>query len=392
MQNTALSTTPPVAEAGFAKPKILAVDDEPINLFLLEDIIEDSYDLSLVASGAECLSQVDTICPDLILLDINMPEITGFEVCEKLKSNPDTASIPVIFLTAMLSVEDERKGLQMGAVDYITKPFSESILLARIETQLTLARAQKVIEDSHRALQKEQLYIENIIASMRDDPRFESANVKQSLSPVENSNGDIVLSASNATQQQHLMVGDFTGHGLTAAIAGPLVSSMFYSNVQNNLYPQHVLEAINFELYHKLPAQKFLAAAYVFWQKESKQIAIYNLGMPAILLFKKQKPQSPIIVKSSSLALGVLERMTTPCYELQDFQEGDRIMVVTDGLIDPRNNLTEFADEQAFIRYIQQKLKNLDDGQFILDELQGELSQIKATDDITLVEMIAHYE
>lgn len=373
-------------------PLIMAVDDEPINLFLLEDIVEDRYQLRLINNGKECLQAVNEQTPDLILLDINMSGLSGFEVCQRLKENPQTADIPIIFLTAMLSVEDEKRGLEMGAVDYITKPFSESILLARIETQLSLSSAKKIIEANNKALIREQRYISQIINSMREDPRFDNSNITQNLTSLEDSNGDIVLSASSANDSQHFMIGDFTGHGLTAAIAGPLVTSAFYSGVKNAFSPIDILQMLNFELFHKIPAQKFLVASYIEWHKDRRQLLVFNHGMPAIVVFKADK-SIPKTVRSSGLPLGILEHEFEPKYNVVDFEEGDRLLVFTDGVIDPRNTKSPFVDEADFFDYVQKKWRGLDVNTecSLLAELKGDLESIKGADDLTLVEVFANY-
>ncbi len=123
--------------------KILVVDDEPNNLKLLGQILGKKYDLAFAPSGVKALSIVSKVKPDIVLLDIMMPEMDGYDVCRRLKSNPETASIPVIFVTAMDDVEDERRGFDVGGVDYITKPVSAPIVLARVATHLHLYDDQR---------------------------------------------------------------------------------------------------------------------------------------------------------------------------------------------------------------------------------------------------------
>ena len=119
------------------QPRVLVVDDTEDNLFLMTALLEDSYGLQTAASGDEALALVlsDTP-PDLILLDIMMPDMDGYEVLRHLRANPLTAAIPVIFLTALSTVEEEQLGLDLGAVDYITKPISPPLLLARVQSHL----------------------------------------------------------------------------------------------------------------------------------------------------------------------------------------------------------------------------------------------------------------
>jgi class 3 adenylate cyclase len=118
------------------KPRILVVDDTPDNLFLMNALLEDRYDVVTAESGAAALEAARTQVPDLILLDIMMPGMDGYEVLRRLRKDPATADIPVIFLTALTSPEEEQHGLDLGAVDYITKPISPPIVLARVHTHL----------------------------------------------------------------------------------------------------------------------------------------------------------------------------------------------------------------------------------------------------------------
>lgn len=118
-------------------PKILVVDDTPDNRFLMGALLEDSYRVQLAASGADALAALGRPdLPDLILLDIMMPEMDGYEVLRRIKAMPTAQDIPVIFLTALDSIEDEQKGLDLGAADYIAKPISPPIVLARVHNHL----------------------------------------------------------------------------------------------------------------------------------------------------------------------------------------------------------------------------------------------------------------
>lgn len=119
-------------------PIVLIADDSEDNVELLHDTLEDDYIIVTAYDGQACLQRArQQPQPNLIFLDIDMPDMNGFEVCEHLKANHDTASIPVIFLTGMLNEADEQRGLQLGAVDYITKPFSLAIVQTRLKTHLT---------------------------------------------------------------------------------------------------------------------------------------------------------------------------------------------------------------------------------------------------------------
>ena len=124
--------------------KILIVDDEPNNLQLLRQVLKGKFQLIFANCGLKALSAAQQHLPDLILLDIMLPDLSGYEVCEKLKSNPVTKDIPVIFVTAMSDVDDETKGFDVGAVDYIQKPISGAIVLRRVQTHLSLVKVNEL--------------------------------------------------------------------------------------------------------------------------------------------------------------------------------------------------------------------------------------------------------
>ncbi len=127
------------SKAMVKKSLVLAVDDKPQNLrFLGKLLSDDGYDLAMAENGLQALSFVQKEAPDLILLDIMMPDMDGYEVCEQLKKDVSTRHIPVIFLTAKTDTDDVVKGFEAGGVDYVTKPFNSAELLARIKTHIEL--------------------------------------------------------------------------------------------------------------------------------------------------------------------------------------------------------------------------------------------------------------
>ncbi len=135
------------------KVKILAVDDEMANLKLLKEILRIEYTLLLAKNGKEALQHAADL-PDLILLDVMMPGMDGYEVCKRLKANEATQDIPVIFVTARNQVQDETTGFKVGAVDYITKPIRPAIVRARVKTHIELRRAKQQVENQNIILEK----------------------------------------------------------------------------------------------------------------------------------------------------------------------------------------------------------------------------------------------
>ncbi len=138
------------------KPTVLVVDDTVEVIDLLVDLLQGPYRVKAATSGRRALEiAASPTPPDLILLDIMMPDLSGYAVCEQLKANPATRDIPVIFLTAMTSTDDERRGLELGAVDFITKPVNPPIVLARVATHLQLKAAADFLRDQNAYLEQE---------------------------------------------------------------------------------------------------------------------------------------------------------------------------------------------------------------------------------------------
>jgi putative two-component system response regulator len=134
---------------------LLIVDDEPINIAVLSDILKHQYRILVARDGAQALARAGgNVTPDLVLLDIMMPDMDGLEVCRQLKSNPATADIPVIFVTAMSQDVDESAGFAAGAVDYVTKPVRPAIVLARVKAQLELQWHRKQLAEQNQTLDR----------------------------------------------------------------------------------------------------------------------------------------------------------------------------------------------------------------------------------------------
>jgi putative two-component system response regulator len=142
------------------RPTVLVVDDQPLNLTICEAILADRYHVLCADSGAQALELATARVPDLVMLDVMMPGMDGYEVCRRMKSSRATARIPVIFLTGKHEIEDEIQGFALGCVDYIGKPFNAVLVRARLDVHLRLAQREKWLAEKVREL------------GLTGDPRF----------------------------------------------------------------------------------------------------------------------------------------------------------------------------------------------------------------------------
>ncbi|MFZ6862633.1 response regulator [Undibacterium sp. Ji67W] len=150
------------------KATVLVVDDTPINLSLMRDLLQSEYQVKVAPTGARALKIARATPPDLILLDIMMPDMDGYEVCRQLKADELTASIPIIFLTAKNNTEDEQIGFDLGVVDYITKPISPPIIMARVRSHLVLKVAADILRNQKQMLEIEVAKRTHELESLQD--------------------------------------------------------------------------------------------------------------------------------------------------------------------------------------------------------------------------------
>ena len=137
------------------RPKILVVDDEPFNLEIMQEILEEDYEVSYVKSGAECMDLVEKLMPDVVLLDVNMPGMSGYEVCQQIKENSKTADIPVTFVSALDTLAERLAGYEVGGDDYICKPFESSELLSKVTIAVKYKKEKENLRiDAERAMEK----------------------------------------------------------------------------------------------------------------------------------------------------------------------------------------------------------------------------------------------
>jgi CheY-like chemotaxis protein len=294
---------------GAKKPTVLVVDDAPVNIELIQRLLHEKYVLRAAISGEIALRLVliDPM-PDLILLDVMMSGMDGYEVCRRLKADPHTCDIPVIFVTAMTQTEDEVHGFSLGAVDYLSKPVVPAILRARVNTQIALRQARRELQQKNEQLGEEKELLEDIVMRMNSFSPFDSRAVRHVQRPLEKTAGDIVLSAYRPDGTQHVLVGDFSGHGLSAAFSGPLVSWMFYHLSAEGRDLRYILAELNRTLCRQLPTRLYMAASALSLSPERNKIQMWNYGMPPVLCLTDESCM--VRLNSTGLPLGISESMS----------------------------------------------------------------------------------
>ncbi len=378
-----------MSQPSSVRSTILVVDDTPENIDVLRAILGADYAIKVANSGQLALKIAAAQPPDLILLDVMMPGIDGYEVCRQLKANPHTCATPVIFITAKAETEDEVQGLVLGAADYLTKPVVPAIVKARVQTQLALRQARRELEEKNLILSDEKELLEDIVSRMRSASPFDGRKMRHIQSSLDKTCGDIVLSAYRPDGAQHVLVGDFSGHGLPAAFGGPLVSYIFYRLTAEGCAMRQILEEVNRILCRQLPTQLYMAAGALELSPDRKQALVWNCGMPPVLCLDAAHGINRI--NSCGLPLGISESTNTfEPHAQAGMESGTHIYLYSDGITEAMSVERELYGQarlEALVSRIRREQLPLE---IIWQELDAYCGGQGLSDDAVMVE-VSHY-
>jgi sigma-B regulation protein RsbU (phosphoserine phosphatase) len=356
-----------------AQKTILIVDDTPINIGVISGALKDSYATKVATSGEKALAiAAGAEKPDLILLDVMMPEMDGYEVCRRLKANPDTKDIPIIFLTGQTQADDETKGFEVGAVDYIHKPFSAAVVKARVRTHLLLREAHAQIAKQLVEINTELEMARQIQLSIlpSSTPKIAGMEIVARYIPMTSVAGDfydfIVVDANHIG----ILIADVSGHGLPAALIASMLQVALTAQVRHASEPGKVLAGLNQALCGKFQ-HNFVTAAYVYVDLEKNVMTYGGAGHPPVLLCRKSSGRASQLLENG-LVLGQFEEATYDSLQVQ-IEAGDRFVLYTDGILETSNPADEEFGTERFMQFMETR-KTLAAGPFA-DALLLELAR-----------------
>ncbi|MBT8366465.1 MAG: response regulator, partial [Deltaproteobacteria bacterium] len=200
--------------------RVLLVDDVKDNITILIETLKNEYLLGFALNGLDALKYAKVKSPDLILLDIMMPDMDGYEVCRRLKADPDTRDIPVLFITALDEIQNKTNAFAVGAVDYITKPFELAEIKARVKTHLTLKLASQALAAQRDRLQQSLDLAMEVQQSLlpKENPRFAGLDIAGKSVYCDETGGDYYDFLDLGKEKIGIIVGDVSGHGIQSAL------------------------------------------------------------------------------------------------------------------------------------------------------------------------------
>src|ERR1700751_4688678 len=326
---------------------ILVVDDTPLNISVITGALKDTYRTKVATSGAKALALAAADeKPDLILLDVMMPEMDGYEVCPRLKADPTTREIPVIFLTAQTDTEDETRGFQVGAVDYVHKPFSPAVMKDRVHTHLALREKREKLAQQLLAIQKEletARLIQQSILPQRV-PQVDGLDIAARYIPMASVAGDFYDFIAVDNKHIGILVADVSGHGMPAALIASMLKIALAAQAANAADPAKVLLGLNQTLCGKFQ-HHFVTAAYLFVDMEKRTLTYAGAGHPPLLLWGGASAGVRAI-EENGLFLGKLDFAQYSSVEVP-LEAGSWGLLYTDGIAETTDPAgTEFGAER----------------------------------------------
>jgi sigma-B regulation protein RsbU (phosphoserine phosphatase) len=323
------------------KKLLLVVDDEPANIRLANSILRDDYNIRAATSGMEALSMTQSApMPDLILLDVMMPEMSGYDVCRTLKATPQTRDIPVIFLTGQTQNEYETRGFEVGAVDYIHKPFSMAVVKARVKTHIMLREARELLSRQLIAINNELEMAREIQISIlpNNTPKIAGLDIAARYIPMSAVAGDFYDFISVDEKHLGVLIADVSGHGLPAALIASMLKIALSAQSPHAFDPARVLAGLNQLLCGKF-RRHYVTAAYLFLDLEKDIVSYAGAGHPPLLMWSKREGMAREF-EENGLFLGQFAEATYSSIQIP-LEAGDRLFLYTDGILEFKSRAAE---------------------------------------------------
>ena len=372
---------------------ILIADDNASDRLLLSAIVRrQGHDVLSASNGEEAVALFKALRPQLVLMDAVMPVMDGFEAARQIKQMAGESLVPIIFLTSLTEGEALAHCLDAGGDDFIAKPYNQVVLAAKINAmnrlrvlQETVLQQRDLIARHHQYLLNEQRVAKAVFDQVAHSGCLSAPNIRYLQSPYALFNGDLLLAAWTPTGNMHVLLGDFTGHGLPAAVGAMPLAEVFYGMTAKGYGLSETLREMNAKLKRILPVDMFCCATLLCLSFQRRSVEVWNGGMPDGYLHSiASGERTPLAARH--LPLGVLSPQSfDDRTEVFPMAIGDRVFLLSDGVID-----TCDASEQLFgVERLQQVFAANRQPDELFEEIEQALRDFRgeARDDVSMVEV-----
>lgn len=372
---------------------ILIAEDGAADRMLLAAIVgRQGHRVTTASNGAEAVRLFESERPQLVLMDALMPVMDGFEAARQIKQLAGNELVPIIFLTSLTEHEALVSCLEAGGDDFLAKPYNPIILEAKIQAMHRLRRLQATVLEQrdliarrNQQLLDEQRAAKAIFDKVAHAGCLSAPNIRYRQSPRALFNGDLLLAAHAPAGRMFVLLGDFTGHGLPAAVGAMPLAETFYGMTAKGYSCDEILRELNAKLKLILPVEMFCCATLLDINLKQGILRVWNGGLPDGYLLRAAEGER-LPLRSRHLPLGVLEASQfDSTFETLPLALGDRLLLMSDGVLEITN-----ADEQLFgERRLLAVMDANTQPSALLDEIQAALHDFhgQILDDLSLVEV-----
>jgi len=393
---------------------ILIIDDNPTNLGVIVDYLEEyGFDIIMARNGEIGLKRAKIILPNMILLDVMMPGIDGFETCRRLKADESTKDIPVIFMTALESTEDKVKGFEVGGVDYVTKPIQHEEVLARLTTHLHIRNLTLKLQKSNEALSdanqqittlNERLKAENmrmqaeldvarrlqqmVLPTKKELERIDGLDIAGFMEPADEVGGDYydVLEHNGRVK---IGIGDVTGHGLESGVLMLMVQtavrSLLISEITDSEVFLNRLNRIIYDNVQRMNSDKNLTLSLLDYQNGILQVTGQH---EYVLRIDKESSVEVIDTFDLGFSVGIEDDIADfVSHKEISLQPGEGIVLYTDGITEAQNPDKKMYELERLCEVIRRHghLSAKEIQEAVIADVRQYIDTQKVYDDITLL-------
>lgn len=375
--------------------RILVAEDSAADRLILETIVSQAgHKVIPVADGVEALAAFAEHRPDIVLLDVIMPNMGGLEAAKALRLEYEDDLVPILFLTSLTDNDSLVECIEAGGNDFIPKPYNQVVLQSKIkafarmrEMHQTLSKQKRLIELNNLHLIQEQNVAKQVFDQIAHAGCLDEGYLRYYMSPLAVFNGDVIVADISPTGSLVVLLGDFTGHGLPAAIGSMPLATTFYGMVRKGFSVADIMSEINQKLHEILPIGFFCCATCIDINVEQRRMRYWTGGLPASFLYRAKTDEYEEL-SSRNLPLGVLSnkdfRSETKRVQLE---LGDKIYMWSDGVFESRNSEGDMFGEDNLHDLMQENKGEEKLFDTILGCVQSHIGTSEKDDDISLVEI-----
>lgn len=372
--------------------RILIADDSDSDRLILQTMVRrQGHEVRGATDGVEAVREFRNFHPQIVLLDVMMPRMDGMEAAQIIKGLAGELLVPIIFLTSLSDAGALARCLESGGDDFLSKPYNRTIIEAKINAfnrmrlmHRTLSHQRDLIHARNSQLLREQQVAKRVFDNVAHTGCLDASNIRYHASPMSIFNGDILFACPRPSGGMHILIGDFTGHGLPAAIGALPVAEIFYGMTSKGFGCGDVLREINQKLKRILPAGMFCCAAFIEADFHLHCLRVWNGGLPDGYLIRRNGER--VVLASNHLPLGVLspERFAASVEHFRA-EPGDTLLVATDGILEAENAEGDMFGEGRLLARLDEVGDSLTAFDAVMKGVQGFTGAQVIQDDLTVV-------